>query len=69
MALPNHVTLHLGVIKKKCKVYVGSHPIWREQMIQTFHDSSIGGHSRILGTYQIKGLKKCLPSQGSRQMF
>jgi Integrase zinc binding domain len=25
---------------------------WRGKIVQTFHDTSMGGHSGILGTYQ-----------------
>jgi Integrase zinc binding domain len=39
------------VIIKKDRIYVGSYSNWRGA-VQTIHDSSIGGHSGILGTYQ-----------------
>jgi Integrase zinc binding domain len=45
-------TIHNGVIRKGTRIYVGSQRQWREKLIQTLHDTSLGGHSGILGTYQ-----------------
>ncbi|KAH0757777.1 hypothetical protein KY290_021270 [Solanum tuberosum] len=52
-----HLGLHLflyssGILRIKGKVYVGSTGGLRHQLITTFHDSSVGGHSRELGTYK-----------------
>lgn len=48
----NKISVHAGIIRVKDKLYVGTHADWRSKMIQTIHDSSVGGHSGILGTYQ-----------------
>jgi Reverse transcriptase (RNA-dependent DNA polymerase)/RNase H-like domain found in reverse transcriptase/Retroviral aspartyl protease len=45
------VTVHQGIIRKQGKIYVGNHDNWRSKVIQALHDSSLGGHSGILGTY------------------
>jgi len=39
-----------GVLRKKGKVYVGSHGSLRQQLISNFHDTPLGGHSGQLGT-------------------
>lgn len=39
-----------GVLRRKGKVYVGSTGNLRQQLIQTFHASNLGGHSGQLGT-------------------
>lgn len=41
-----------GLLKFKGKMYVGSATNLREQIITYFHESNLGGHSGILGTYQ-----------------
>jgi Integrase zinc binding domain len=50
--LSDMVTVHCGFIRKKHKIYVGTNKEWRTKMIQVLHDSTIGGHLGILGTYQ-----------------
>jgi hypothetical protein len=44
--------VHKGIIRKGEKIYVGQHRDSRAKIVQGLHDSSIGGHSDILGTYQ-----------------
>ncbi|KAL2230104.1 UNVERIFIED_CONTAM: Transposon Ty3-G Gag-Pol polyprotein [Sesamum indicum] len=47
----------LGVLKRGGRVCVGSHGGIREKVLKTLHDSALGGHSGIHGTYQrIKSL-------------
>jgi Integrase zinc binding domain len=50
--LDTGITVHEGLIRKEGQIYVGHGGEWRSKMIQSFHDSNIDGHSRILGTYQ-----------------
>jgi Integrase zinc binding domain len=50
--LPHQVTVHCGIIRKQGKLYVGNNQGWRGKMMQVLHNSSIGGHSGNLGTYQ-----------------
>jgi Integrase zinc binding domain len=58
--LPVEVMVHGRVIRKQLRLYVGTHKGWRERMIQTLHDSNVGGHSDILGTYhRVKKLFYC----------
>jgi RNase H-like domain found in reverse transcriptase/Reverse transcriptase (RNA-dependent DNA polymerase)/Integrase zinc binding domain/Retroviral aspartyl protease/Ty3 transposon capsid-like protein/Integrase core domain/Chromo (CHRromatin Organisation MOdifier) domain len=52
LALPPEITIHCGIIRKGKKIYVGKNEEWRTKVIQALHDSSLGGHSGILGTYQ-----------------
>jgi hypothetical protein len=41
-ALPEDITVHCGIIrKKKTRIYVGSYREWRNKMIQILHDSNI----------------------------
>jgi transposase InsO family protein len=46
------VTMHEGIIRYKGRIYVGVSSDWRSKIVKILHDSSIGGHSGILGTYQ-----------------
>jgi hypothetical protein len=46
------VTVHEGIIRYKGKIYVGNSFNWRNKVLQSLHDSSVGGHSGILGIYQ-----------------
>jgi Integrase zinc binding domain len=48
----NKISIHQGIIRVKCRIYVGSSSDWRAKVILTLHDSSVGGHSGIQGTYQ-----------------
>ncbi|KAL2253797.1 UNVERIFIED_CONTAM: Retrovirus-related Pol polyprotein from transposon [Sesamum indicum] len=41
-----------GVLKKGGKICVGSHGGIRERILKALHDSALGGHSGIHGTYQ-----------------
>jgi Integrase zinc binding domain len=45
-------SVHARIIRRKGRVYVGEGMGWRGKIVQTFHDTSMGGHSGILGTYQ-----------------
>ncbi|XP_070033018.1 uncharacterized protein [Nicotiana tomentosiformis] len=40
------------VLRRKGKIYVGATGKLRQQLVSIFHDSSIGGHSRQLGTFK-----------------
>jgi Integrase zinc binding domain len=44
--------VHGGVIRKKMRIYVGIAGGWMHKLIHTLHDTSIGGHSGVIGTYQ-----------------
>ncbi|KAJ4764940.1 polyprotein [Rhynchospora pubera] len=48
---PNY-TNHLGVLRFKGRICVGTSGNWRQKILQSLHDSSIGGHSGINATYQ-----------------
>jgi Integrase zinc binding domain/RNase H-like domain found in reverse transcriptase/Integrase core domain len=45
------ITVHEGVIRKDRRIYVDSTSNWRTKMIESLHNSSVGGHSGIVGTY------------------
>ncbi|KAJ3705864.1 hypothetical protein LUZ61_009569 [Rhynchospora tenuis] len=45
-------TVHQGVIKYKGRICVGNGQNWREKLLKEVHDSTVGGHSGILVTYQ-----------------
>jgi Integrase zinc binding domain len=47
-----NITVHQGIIRVKGRLYVGSAKGWRCKVMMWMHNSSIGGHSGILGTYQ-----------------
>jgi hypothetical protein len=49
--LPEGIVVHTGLIRKGERIYVGQGANWRFQVIQSLHNSSIEGHSGILGTY------------------
>lgn len=61
-----NVSVFAGTIRCKNKLYVGTHGTWRSDMIQAIHNSSVGGHSGILGTYQ--RMKKLFYWPGMKQM-
>jgi RNase H-like domain found in reverse transcriptase/Reverse transcriptase (RNA-dependent DNA polymerase)/Integrase zinc binding domain/Integrase core domain len=44
--------IHQGIIRKNGRIYVGTTGDWRDRVVHILHDSSIGGHAGILGTYQ-----------------
>ncbi|KAL0355639.1 UNVERIFIED_CONTAM: hypothetical protein Sradi_4010800 [Sesamum radiatum] len=50
-------TLQGGVLRKNSKICVGKGTGLRQKLISTFHDTALGGHSGIMGTYQrLKGM-------------
>ncbi|KAJ4812719.1 polyprotein [Rhynchospora pubera] len=44
-------TAHQGVVRYKGRICVGKAGNWRQQILQSLHDSSVGGHSGINVTY------------------
>ncbi|KAJ1689340.1 hypothetical protein LUZ63_013495 [Rhynchospora breviuscula] len=46
------LTMHQGVLRFKGRICVGSMGNWRDTILQALHDTSVGGHSGINGTYQ-----------------
>jgi hypothetical protein len=44
--------LHQGLIKFKGKIWIGANVGLQTKLIQAFHASALGGHSRIHTTYQ-----------------
>ncbi|KAL2248535.1 UNVERIFIED_CONTAM: Transposon Ty3-G Gag-Pol polyprotein [Sesamum indicum] len=50
-SFPNY-SYELGVLKKGGRICVGSHGGIREKILKALHDSALGGHSGIHGTYQ-----------------
>jgi RNase H-like domain found in reverse transcriptase/Integrase zinc binding domain len=51
-SLPLGITVHCGIIRKGARIYVGDQGHWRGKLVQALHDTSLGGHSGILVTYQ-----------------
>ncbi|KAJ4815745.1 polyprotein [Rhynchospora pubera] len=51
LSTPNY-SIHGGLLRYKNRICVGSAHKWREQILKEIHDSNLGGHSGILGTYQ-----------------
>jgi Integrase zinc binding domain/Integrase core domain len=51
-SLPKGMMVYCDIIRKHQRIYVGSSNDWRDKIVQVLHNSSIGGHSGILGTYQ-----------------
>jgi Integrase zinc binding domain len=51
LALDKGISVHGGIIRKYARIYVGKGLHWRTKVIDNLHNSSIGGHSGILGTY------------------
>ncbi|KAJ4810364.1 polyprotein [Rhynchospora pubera] len=45
-------TLQNGLLRYKNRICVGNSNMWREKLLKEMHDSNLGGHSGILGTYQ-----------------
>ncbi|KAJ4807007.1 polyprotein [Rhynchospora pubera] len=41
-----------GVLRYKSRICVGNAHNWRNKVLQEMHDSNLGGHAGILGTYQ-----------------
>jgi Integrase zinc binding domain len=52
LQIKHPVSIHQEIIRYKRKIYVGSNQGWRGKIVQSLHDSSVGGHSGIQGTYQ-----------------
>ncbi|KAL0421330.1 UNVERIFIED_CONTAM: Transposon Ty3-G Gag-Pol polyprotein [Sesamum latifolium] len=50
-AFPDY-SYETGVLRRKGRICVGSHGAVRERIIKSMHDSALGGHSGINGTYQ-----------------
>ncbi|KAJ3696419.1 hypothetical protein LUZ61_000124 [Rhynchospora tenuis] len=50
-ANPIH-TSHMGVLRYKGRMCVGNNGDWRQKILHSLHDSSVGGHSGINATYQ-----------------
>ena len=48
---PPKFSTHQGLLKYKNKIYVGASTDFRQQLLQTFHSSALGGHSGIKATY------------------
>ncbi|KAJ4757727.1 polyprotein [Rhynchospora pubera] len=44
-------TYHHGVLRFKGRICIGNNGTWRQQVLQSLHDTSIGGHSGINATY------------------
>ena len=54
-------TLHSGILRYKGRIYVGSDAVLKHQIIDSLHNSPIGGHSGIVATYQrVKKRFDCL---------
>jgi Integrase zinc binding domain len=45
------ISLINGVIRVKGRIYVGNTEDWRAKVVLALHNSSVGGHSGIQGTY------------------
>ncbi|KAJ3707248.1 hypothetical protein LUZ61_010953 [Rhynchospora tenuis] len=45
-------TLHQDILRFNNRICVGNSNNWREKLIKQVHDSSLGGHSGMLGTFQ-----------------
>lgn len=50
-AQPNYSLKH-GILRHKGKLYVGSHIELKKQLLTSFHDYALGGHSGDRATYQ-----------------
>ncbi|KAJ3699288.1 hypothetical protein LUZ61_002993 [Rhynchospora tenuis] len=44
-------TIHQGVVRFKGRICVGNQGDWRQKILQSLHDTAIGGHSGINVTY------------------
>lgn len=54
-------TLSEGVIRYKGRIWLSNNKLAQEHVVQSLHDSAIGGHSGFQATYQ--RIKHCLPGQ------
>jgi Integrase zinc binding domain len=50
--LPKGILVYYGIIRKQQRIYVGINNNWRERLVQSLHNSNLGGHSGIMSTYQ-----------------
>ncbi|XP_027171840.1 uncharacterized protein LOC113771462 [Coffea eugenioides] len=50
-ALPDY-SYNQGILRFKGRVWIGADSELRQRLVSCFHDSSLGGHSGNLGTYQ-----------------
>lgn len=48
----NGYSLDNGVLRYKGKIWVGHNPLAQQHIMQSLHTTAIGGHSRVLATYQ-----------------
>jgi hypothetical protein len=46
------VTLHGGILRYKGRIYIGKDTTLQQQLLHSFHSSSIGGHSGMVASYQ-----------------
>ncbi|KAJ3685492.1 hypothetical protein LUZ61_014656 [Rhynchospora tenuis] len=46
------ITVHQGIVRYKNRICVGSSGEWRDKLLSEVHDSTLGGHSGVLATYQ-----------------
>jgi hypothetical protein len=56
--------LHQGLTKVHGKVWVGANSALQTKLINAFHNSAVGGHSRVLPTY--KCLKRLFSWSGMK---
>uniref|UniRef100_A0A0A9AM49 Integrase zinc-binding domain-containing protein n=1 Tax=Arundo donax TaxID=35708 RepID=A0A0A9AM49_ARUDO len=52
-AIPSY-TVHAGVLRYKGRIYIGDDQTLRRSIMDSLHNSSIGGHSGMRATYQDK---------------
>ncbi|KAJ4789708.1 polyprotein [Rhynchospora pubera] len=50
--LTSNYTLHQGLMRYKNRICVGDNGSWRVKLLKEVHNSSLGGHAGVLGTYQ-----------------
>ncbi|PUZ61069.1 hypothetical protein GQ55_4G240600 [Panicum hallii var. hallii] len=50
-AVPNH-SFHGGIIRNKGKIWIGNTGTLRQQLLDSFHKSALGGHSGERATYK-----------------
>ncbi|KAL0439603.1 UNVERIFIED_CONTAM: Transposon Ty3-G Gag-Pol polyprotein [Sesamum latifolium] len=64
LSFPDYV-YEAGILRKGDKVCIGRHGGVREKVVKSMHDSALGGHSGINGTYQRMKLLFCWPTMKS----
>ncbi|CAL1391282.1 unnamed protein product [Linum trigynum] len=52
MVGPTIFSIHMGLLYHKASLFVGSTGVMRQQLMQLFHESPIGGHSSLQANYQ-----------------